>query len=182
MRTKQQIFALTGHTATISDVKCQEADPQIITGSMDSTVRLWDLAAGKSMGVLTHHKKSVRALALHPTDFAFASASPDNIKQWKCPEGKFIQNFEGQNAIINTMALNSDNVLFSGGDNGSMYFWDWKSGYNFQTTEAIAQPGSLESEAGIFCSTFDRTGTRLITGEADKTIKIFREDVSLFAS
>lgn len=57
-----------------------------------------------------------------------------------------------------------------------MYFWDWKSGYNFQTTEAIAQPGSLESEAGIFCSTFDRTGTRLITGEADKSIKIFRED------
>ncbi|KAI9010142.1 pleiotropic regulator 1 [Hyaloraphidium curvatum] len=176
MRTKQQIFALTGHTATVADVKCQEADPQVITASMDSTVRLWDLAAGKTMSVLTHHKKSVRALALHPTDFAFASGSPDNIKQWRFPEGNFIQNFEGHNTIINTLALNSDNVLFSGGDNGSMYFWDWKSGYNFQTTEAIAQPGSLESEAGIFCSIFDKTGTRLITGEADKTIKIFRED------
>lgn len=116
MRTKQQIFALTGHTATITDVKCQEADPQIISSSMDSTIRMWDLAAGKTMGVLTHHKKSVRALALHPTEFAFASASPDNIKQWKCPEGKFIQNFEGQNTIINTMACNSDNVLFSGGE------------------------------------------------------------------
>lgn len=38
------------------------------------------------------------------------------------------------------------------------------------------QPGSLESEAGIFCAEFDKTGLRLITGEADKTIKIWKED------
>jgi pleiotropic regulator 1 len=42
--------------------------------------------------------------------------------------------------------------------------------------ETIVQPGSLDSEAGIFCSTFDRSGSRLITGEADKTIKIWCED------
>ena len=36
----------------------------------------------------------------------------------------------------------------------------------------IPQPGSLEAEAGVFCSTFDMTGTRLITGGADKTIKV----------
>jgi pleiotropic regulator 1 len=35
----------------------------------------------------------------------------------------------------------------------------------------IPQPGSLEAEAGVFCSTFDMTGTRLITGGADKTVK-----------
>ena len=39
MRTKAQIHALTGHTATVADVKCQESDPQVITGSMDSTIR-----------------------------------------------------------------------------------------------------------------------------------------------
>lgn len=39
MRTKSQVHILTGHTATISDVQCQESDPQVITGSMDSTVR-----------------------------------------------------------------------------------------------------------------------------------------------
>jgi WD40 repeat protein len=39
MRTKAQIHVLSGHTATVADVKCQESDPQVITGSMDSTVR-----------------------------------------------------------------------------------------------------------------------------------------------
>ena len=30
------------------------------------------------------------------------------------------------------MAANADGVLVSGADNGTMYFWDWKTGYNFQ--------------------------------------------------
>ena len=115
MRTKQCIHVLSGHNTTVADVKCQEADPQILTGSMDSTIRLWDLAAGKTMATLTHHKKSVRALAIHPAEFTFASGSADNIKQWKCPEGTFMQNFEGHRSIINTLAVNVDNVLFSGG-------------------------------------------------------------------
>ena len=33
------------------------------------------------------------------------------------------------------------------------------------------QPGSLDSEAGMFAMSFDQTGSRLITCEADKTVK-----------
>lgn len=82
-----------------------------------------DLAAGKTMGVLTHHKKGIRALASHPSEFTFATGSTSSIKQWKCPEGAFMQNFDGHNAIINTLSVNNDNIMFSGGDNGSMGFW-----------------------------------------------------------
>lgn len=177
MRTKAQIHVLAGHTGTISDVACQESDPQVITASMDSTVRLWDLAAGKTMTTLTHHKKSVRSLGVHPTEYTFAtgSAGGNNIKKWKCPEGSFVFNFSGHNAIINTLSVNSEGVLFSGGDNGTLSFWDYHTGTPFQNMEDIPQPGSLEAEAGVFCSTFDQTGTRLITGGADKTIKIYAE-------
>ncbi|KAG4304335.1 hypothetical protein PORY_002310 [Pneumocystis oryctolagi] len=176
MRTRNNVHVLSGHNQTIADVKCQNVDPQVISGSMDSTIRLWDLAAGKTMTVLTNHKKGVRALVLHEKEFSFASGSADNIKQWKFPEGLFMQNFEQHNAIINTLSLNSDDIMFSGADNGSMSFYDWKSGYKYQTLNTIVQPGSLESEAGIFASTFDRTGLRLITCEADKTIKVYKQD------
>lgn len=60
----------------------------------------------------------------------------------------------------------------SPGDNGTLTFWDYDSGTAFQHLDDVPQPGSLEAEAGVFCSTFDMTGTRLITGGADKTIKV----------
>lgn len=176
MRTKACIHTLTGHTSTVAVVKAQAAEPQVITGSHDCTIRLWDLAAGKSKVTLTNHKKSVRSVVLHPTQFSFASASPDNIKQWKFPDGNFLQNLIGHNSIVNCMAVNPDGVLVSGGDNGTMHFWDWRTGYNFQRLQAAVQPGSLDSEAGIFAMTFDLSSSRLITCEADKTVKIYKED------
>lgn len=73
------------------------------------------------------------------------------------------------------MSVNQDDVLFTGADDGRMMFWDWKSGTCFQSLSTTVQPGSLDCEAGVYCSTFDMTGLRLITGEADKTIKIWKE-------
>lgn len=93
-----------------------------------------------------------------------------------------------------------------------MWFWDWKSGHNYQQTQTIVQPGivlfalffffslfwlwgwggfnrrkrlitvkyflsgSLDSEAGIYATCYDLTGSRLVTCEADKTIKMWKED------
>jgi pleiotropic regulator 1 len=62
------------------------------------------------------------------------------------------------------------------GDNGSLWFWDYKSGHNYQQAQTIVQPGSLDSEAGIYALSYDITGSRLITCEADKTIKFWKED------
>lgn len=176
MRTRSNIHVLSGHKGTVSSILTQATDPQVISSSLDSTVRMYDLAAGKTMGVLTHHKKGVRALASHPTEYTFASASPGSIKQWLLPRGDFMQNFSGHNSVVNTLSVNEDDVLFSGGDNGSVGFWDWKTGARFQYEDSVAQPGSLDAEAGIMSSMFDKTGLRLVTGEADKTIKVWRQD------
>lgn len=176
IRTKSQVHCFTGHTNTVASVICQASEPQIVTGSHDSTIRLWDLAAGRSRVTLTHHKKSVRAVCFHPSLYMFASGAPDNIKQWKCPDGEFVQNLSGHNAIVNAMCVNADGVLVSGGDNGSLNFWDWKSGFCFQKLQTKPQPGSIDSESGIFALCFDRSGSRLLTAETDKTIKLYKED------
>ncbi|CAN6988444.1 unnamed protein product [Brassica rapa subsp. trilocularis] len=67
-----------------------------------------------------------------------------------------------QMTIINVVAVNEDGVMLTG---------VYGSG-----TEAIVQPGSLESEAGIYAACYDQTCSRLITCEADKTIKMLNED------
>eukprot|EP00049_Salpingoeca_infusionum_P001874 m.51712 g.51712 ORF g.51712 m.51712 type:complete len:89 (-) comp11256_c0_seq3:574-840(-) len=66
--------------------------------------------------------------------------------------------------------------MVSGGDNGSMQFFDYLTGHCFQKMDTIVQPGSLDSEAGIYAMTFDRSYSRLLTAEADKTIKVYKED------
>jgi pleiotropic regulator 1 len=123
------------------------------------------------------------AFATSPTIFADASVTclpkiPAHCRSLalQARDGLFLHNLKGHSAIVNTLALNDDKVLFSGADNGSMTMWDYKTGYPFQTTQSLVQPGSLDAEAGIYASSFDMTGSRLITGEADKTIKIWQED------
>ena len=180
VRTKNNVVTLTGHTQTVVSLQTQALEPQVISGSMDSTIRLWDLVAGRASAVLTNHKKAVRSVLVHPREYTFVSGAADNLKKWKCPEGRFLHNLSGpqahHNAILHGLAVNQDDVLVSGADNGKIHLWDWKSGHNFQTLETVAQPGSLESEKGIYACAFDLSGSRLITGEADKTIKVWKED------
>mmetsp|Transcript_15429 Transcript_15429/g.20885 ORF Transcript_15429/g.20885 Transcript_15429/m.20885 type:complete len:86 (+) Transcript_15429:1142-1399(+) len=66
--------------------------------------------------------------------------------------------------------------MVTGADDGTLHFFDWESGYNFQRIRSPLQPGSLSSEAAIFDTLFDRSSMRLITAECDKTIKIWKED------
>lgn len=176
MRTKHQVHCLTGHDNTVGALLTKPTDPQIITGSYDSTIKLWDLAAGKCMTTLTHHKKSVRALAMPTFENTFVSGAADTLKKWQGRDGRFIKNLTGHKAVVNALAVNDDGVLMSAADNGTMNFWDYSTGYNFQKAETVAQPGSLDSENGIYAAEFDLTGTRLLTCEADKTIKIWKED------
>lgn len=176
MRSRAPIYSFHNHTSTVHTVAAQASEPQVISGSADQTVRLWDLVAGKTRATLTNHSKGIRDILLHPTENAMATAGADNIKRWKFPDGNFINNFEHNSGPIQALAVNHENVMVSGSDNGTLRFWDWKTAHCFQKLDTIVQPGSVASEAGIFDLAFDKTGSRLITCEADKTIKIWAED------
>eukprot|EP00914_Ancora_sagittata_P031172 GHVO01063059.1.p1 GENE.GHVO01063059.1~~GHVO01063059.1.p1 ORF type:complete len:470 (+),score=72.13 GHVO01063059.1:2-1411(+) len=183
MRTKMAVHVFSGHTGTVMSLQAQKLKPQLISGSTDKMVKTWDLVAGKCSTTLTHHKKSIRSLAVHPTEYSFCSAAADHIKVWTCPDARFDRNIEGASEILNTCAIRDEgdsSILFAGGDGGGMHFWDWSSGKKFQTTETIPQPGSLPGENGVMASLFDKSETRLLTAECDKTIKVWKEDDSLW--
>ncbi|KAH0791672.1 protein pleiotropic regulatory locus 1 [Histomonas meleagridis] len=176
IRTRDSVFVLEGHDLTVFDVKMQDFQPNVLTSSADATIRAWDLRNGsKCLYTLTRHKKTVRALALHPKEWSFASASQDAIFHWNGEESKLFKEFKYHKSIKNALAINQDDVFVSAGDDGTIKFWDWGSGQCFQEVTSIPHPGSLDCENGIFDCAFDMTGTRLITCEADKTIKLWRE-------
>lgn len=177
IRTKHQIHVLGGHQGAVGSLFTNSIDPQVTTASYDSTVKLWDLAAGRCMTTLTQHKKSVRSIVMNPKELSFMTGSADNIKKWQCRDGTFLKNFVGHNSVVNCMAVNDDGVMVSGGDDGSLHFWDYDTGYCFQKTQTIVQPGSLDAEAGIYACSFDLSGSRFITCEADKSIKIWKENI-----
>ena len=117
-----------GHSNAVSSIITNSIDPQVITASHDSTIKLWDLAAGKSMSTLTQHKKAVRSIFGSNKEFSFVSAAPDSIKKWQCRDGKFLKNMSGHNTVINCLTMNDDGVMVSGGDNGTLNFWDYETG------------------------------------------------------
>ncbi|BFU20805.1 pre-mRNA-splicing factor prp46 putative [Entamoeba histolytica] len=168
IRTKQSVDVLEGHTSTIYDLKMREESPHLISSSADSTIKMWDIIAGKCMKTLTQHTKGVRCVEVWDKE-NMVSASFDSIKLWD--KGEFVENLYKPNDIINTIKRNQDGTIISSSNNGVITVFNLNT--ITQTLHNIPQPGSLEGEKGILCSTFDQTGLRFFTGCVDKTIKMY---------
>lgn len=54
-----------------------------------------------------------------------------------------------------------------------MTFWGWDAAAALQTIQTAAQPESLAVEADVFATECAVNGSRLLTAEADKTIKMW---------
>jgi WD40 repeat protein len=68
---------LRGHTETIFRVAFASDGRTLASGSMDGTIRLWDLPSGKEVGRLEGHRGWVLDLAFSPDGRRLASASLD---------------------------------------------------------------------------------------------------------
>ncbi|SCU95929.1 LAMI_0F04456g1_1 [Lachancea mirantina] len=176
IRTRAPILTLAGHKGPINKVKCFPVDPQVVSSSTDGSVRMWDLRAGKASKILTHHSKSVRDIAAHPREYSMATASTSDVRSWRIRDGQLLTNFDsGPVGIITCLGINDDNILFAGSESGKLTFFDYETGHRYQELETELAEGSLESERSILCGAFDLTGLRLITGESDKSIKIWKQ-------
>ncbi|OXU26628.1 hypothetical protein TSAR_012426 [Trichomalopsis sarcophagae] len=175
LKSNHLIHTYRGHIAEVLDVVYRNRHADLVTSSHDCTIRTWELTTGIQNRVLINHRKSVKALSFNPNYNEIVSASQDSIKKWTKNE-KLIQNLPKRNADVNCLAVNQNDVLVSGTDDGTMQFWDWRSGYNFQTLRAPVHPGIDDSKTDIFSVTFDKSGTKLITTGASKMIHIYTKD------
>jgi len=69
-------------------------DRYIISGSDDSTLKVWDIETGKLLHTLKGHSSSVTAVVLTENGRRVISSSHDKtIKLWDIESGKLIKRF-----------------------------------------------------------------------------------------
>jgi uncharacterized protein (TIGR03067 family) len=81
--TATALAPLVGHTGPVRGVAWSGDGSRIATASADKTIRIWDAAASRLLGMLTGHKGEVVSIAVDRTGGHVVSASWDNtVRLW----------------------------------------------------------------------------------------------------
>lgn len=204
IRTRRAVHTLLGHQDSVMSLVTQTVNPQIISGGSDGFIYLWDLGAGKAMTRLTRHKKPVRGLALSPSGGHLVSCGADEIRLWEMNDGNFYGNAstivpsshatslsaeEEMSYWWSSCAMSARGTLAVGSQDGHLVFYDWNEQVEkkdvreksihptvvpFYRTTTTSISGTREGEGGIQAMVFDISGTRLITAESDKSVKLWQ--------
>lgn len=94
--TSELIAELKGHTAPVTSLAVvEESGTQIISGSLDGTLRHWDLATGKEVRHF-NHGGPITGVAAGPDGERFVSVSGNNTgKLWDATDGKQLAELKG---------------------------------------------------------------------------------------
>ena len=103
---------------------------RLASGSMDKTVRLWDITNPNEWMTLQKHTGWINVLAFSPNGKMLASGSTDKTVQlWDTTTGEPLTTFTGNISGINALAFSLDSsVLVSGGADGTIRFWNTETG------------------------------------------------------
>lgn len=121
--------------AAVTSVAISPNGRFVAAGSLDSVVRLWDVATGNLLECLRGHRDSVYSVAFTPDGKGLISGSLDKtLKYWElnlAPRGandkyaKSLFNFIGHKDYVLSVAISDDGQwIVSGSKDRSVQFWD----------------------------------------------------------
>ncbi|KAM0169111.1 hypothetical protein ACHAPF_010297 [Botrytis cinerea] len=102
---------LEGHTNPVTSVAFSPDGKQVVSGSDDKTVRLWDTVTGQQIQpTLEGHTDYVRSVAFSPDGKQVVSGSDDKtVRLWDTATGQQIQpTLEGHTDWVNSVAFSPD--------------------------------------------------------------------------
>jgi len=111
----------SGSPASSSSINRKK--PLLITGSLDNTIKLWDIETGKSAQTFFGHIEGVWAVA--GDKLRLVSGSHDRtIKVWSREEGRCTTTLVGHQAAVSCLALGEDKII-SGSDDANIKVWSF---------------------------------------------------------
>jgi WD40 repeat protein len=131
------LHSLEGHTDSVNALALSPDGRQIVSGSSDKTLKVWDLESGRLIHSLEGHTDSVRTLALSTDGRHVISGSDDQtLKVWDLESGRLVRSLEGHTDSVTTLTLTSDGrQIISGTYNGVFKVWDLHSGRMIRSIE-----------------------------------------------
>ncbi len=120
---------LTGHTKAVTALAVTPNGKKIITGSDDTTVKVWELTTGRCLCTLVGHENGVTALAVSPDGQKVLSGARDHtLKVWDLDRGECLRTIEGFPSRLYPLIFSLDGQLaIWGAGNKTLTVWDLKN-------------------------------------------------------
>lgn len=165
---KLQIIPNTGHTGPISSVAFSPNGQQLLSGSHDNTLRLWDTTSGKLLRVFEGHGKSASA-KFSPDGRNVLSGSYDGtVALWDVASGKLLHSFSAHTQEVASAAFSPDGrQVLSGSFDGTLRLWDTESGELLRT---------MKVGAPIIAVAFSPDGQVVISGGLDNMLRAWKTE------
>ncbi len=159
--------ALRGHTGGVDSVAFRPDGKQIASASFDGTVRIWDVASGKTIHTLEGHGRRVESVAFSPDGKRIASAGADQtVKVWDTDSGKVALTLEGHTDEVTSVAFSPDGrSLASASRDRTVKVWDAATG-----KVALTLKGHADEVTSV---AFSPVGHRIASASRDETVKIW---------
>jgi len=159
---------LLGHKKSVLSLAFSQDGKILASGSMDKTIRLWNVATGRLQRTLIGHQKKVLAVTFSPNNELFASGSWDKtIKLWNWQQGKILRTFKNH-WKINSVNFSLDGNLLASGGRGPVKLQEVNTG------NKINHFSGAHGNSSINMVAFSPTEqTILASAGDDKTVKIW---------
>ncbi|ROW12689.1 hypothetical protein VMCG_00628 [Cytospora schulzeri] len=149
-----------GHTSTVRCLKMSDAKTAI-SGSRDTTLRVWNIETGVCRNVLVGHQASVRCLEIKG-DIVVSGSYDTTAKVWSISEGRCLHTLQGHYSQIYAIAFDGTRVA-TGSLDTSVRIW------NANTGECQAVLQGHTSLVGQL----QMRGDTLVTGGSDGSVRVW---------
>ncbi|MFN4261064.1 MAG: protein kinase domain-containing protein [Gemmataceae bacterium] len=128
-QTLRPTSTLSGHTDVIYSVAVTPDGTLAASGSLDGTLRLWDLDKKQERHVLGQASGAIRDAEFTPDGAALALAGADGVALWRANSGTTEALFPKPPSAARSVAVSSDGKLLVGvAADGTPWLWDVDAG------------------------------------------------------
>lgn len=157
-----------GHTGIINSIDIDKQSKTVISGSKDSTIKIWDADTGTELKSLTNHSGSVLSVEFNPRQNQFASSSSDSsIIIWNSTSFEVIHTLNEHGGIPTSLSYHpSGNYIICGNTDSNIYLYDLTTGSIIRTFE--------DHTAAISAVDFSTNGYVFVSGAADDIVILWK--------